>query len=134
MEKYTQYKEAIMNTIKHMENNDIMYIYNEYCLYARYYDDIIMTKDELYEYLETFTQEQAFKLGYKNTRFSLYDDYFTHNSGYEELTSFSTPIDKIKDYLEEIACHILDNEESFGYDELEELIEEYWYNDLPDID
>lgn len=125
--KYKKYKTLIENTLDKFCDYDLIYIFNEYCLSIGEYSNIIMTRNELFEFIDTFEPLDALKQGlYGN--FSLSDDYFTQDefryiqriNAHEHITRY---------FLTNLACYILDNEESFGYDELQELIDEFWYSE-----
>lgn len=125
--KYTKYKNLIKKTlICELNTIDLVFVFNEYCEYNNLIDSMIMTRDEFFDFIDNLEPYEAMRQGVYGD-FSPVDDYFSLD-GYGYLKSIY-PKEYIENFLTDLACYILDNEQSFGYDELQELIDEYWYSE-----
>lgn len=102
-----------------IEENDLVYIWNEYCDKNKYYDDRIFQMGELDDYVgEGYATEilDRFRDG-----FSIDDDYFVETI--YGIESFNIVDEYI--YFDDLVEYMVRNEEDFGMDRIREIFEEY---------
>ena len=128
--------EKIIETIKGMDDGEIIRIWNEYCREANRYDDEIM---DAYE-MEEWVNNTGDKMSLLNRFYFGSDDYNKEGSanpnrnyfcfnGYGNIISFDCIYNEYTDEFyhmdaNELADYIEENRESFYNDELEELFDE----------
>ena len=116
MEKF----ELVKETLDNMSESDLFWLYKEYVCQAQLYDDEIFDMNEFDEIMCASTPTDiAQKIFYGNFRPN--DSYFRFD-GCANLES----IDWLKDGidLDEIADYIIDNENSLGNNEIQEILDE----------
>lgn len=116
MKKFELVKEILDN----MSESDLFWLYKEYTCQAQLYDDEIFDMEEFDEIMSGSTPTDiAQKIFYGNFRPN--DSYFRFD-GCANLES----IDWLKDGidLDEIADYIIDNEDSLGNNEIQEILDE----------
>lgn len=110
--------EMIRDTLEEMSSNDLMYIWNEYCDNNRYYDDKIYYYEEIDEfYYDMKPTEIIEKFGELGNCEYWKDGIY----GAEALDMIEDGID-----FDDLAQYIADNEDSMGYNDLQDTIDE-WY-------
>ena len=129
-------KEKILEVIKEMEDGDIISLWNEYCYDANRYDDEIIDAYKLEELIENSNDA----MNWLNRFYFGYDDYnkegsanpnrnyFTFN-GYGNIISFDYIYNSYKEefsyiFIDDLIDYIIENENAFGVDEIEEILEE----------
>lgn len=121
MKTYDEKVEAIKNIIEDMDDSDAVALHNEYCYETNDYDDEIFEMEEFDEICEGMTPSDiAMRTFYSN--FNPNDDYF-HFNGYGNFESTGDPTDWI--YPSDIAREVVDREESFENDEIQEEIDSW---------
>lgn len=129
-------KEKILEVIKGMEDGDIVQLWNEYCQDANRYDDEIMDAYTMEEIItnsgDTMNWLNRFFFGSdeerEGTSANPNRNYFTFN-GYGNIISFDYIYNQYTDefyyiWIDELIDYIIENEESFGNYEIEEILEE----------
>lgn len=124
MNKYKEYCEKIIDTIKLFEEHEIKDIINEYNEHTNQYANIIMDYEELLNFIQNMEEEKIFLIGV-NAKINIYtDNYFQFNgNGYLRAVDLNTYFDMIS---YEIAEYMIDNENCFYYTALEEIVEDFW--------
>lgn len=121
MKTYDEKVEAIKNIIKDMDDSDAVALHNEYCYETNNYDDEIIEMERFDEICEGMTPiEIANHIFYGD--FNPNHEYF-HYDGYGNFESTNYPTDWI--YPGDIAREIVDREESFRNDEIQEEIDSW---------
>lgn len=116
MEKF----ELVKETLDNMSESDLFWLYKEYTNQAQLYDDEIFDMEEFDEIMSGSTPTDiAQKIFYGNFRPN--DNYFRFD-GYANLESIDWLKDEID--LDEIADYIIDNENSLGNSEIQEILDE----------
>jgi hypothetical protein len=113
-----EYVKKVIDLLNNMYDDDLLTIHNSRELYG---DDYIYGMYELNDVLRDCSVEQIIDMvcyGDFNPRHS----YFKFN-GYGNLESFDYISDYI--YIDEIAKDIIDNEESYGNDDIDDLLSDY---------
>lgn len=101
-----------------IEENDLVYIWNEYCDKDKKYDDRIFQMGELDDYVgEGYATEILDRF---SDDFSIDDDYFVETI--YGIESFNMVDEYI--YFDDLVEYIVRNEEDFGMDEIREIFEE----------
>ena len=129
-------KERILEVIKQMDDCDIIQLWNEYCQDANRYDDEIIDAHTLEELIEnsndTMNWLNRFYFGYddynKEGSANPNRNYFTFN-GYGNIISFDYIYNSYTEefsyiFVDELINYIVENENSFGVDEIQEILEE----------
>lgn len=128
-------KERILELIKGMDDDDIIQLWNEYCSETNRHDDEIMDAYALEEWVNNcddkmsllnrfyFGSDQMDENGSANPN----RNYFKFN-GYANIISFDYIYNQFSDefyyiYVDEMIDYIVENENSFGNDEIEEILE-----------
>jgi len=130
-------EEKIMEIIKALDDSEIVSLWNEYCYAANRYDDEIFDSYALEEMIDNSNEGGLY---WVSRFFYGSDDYSTEGSanpnrdffqfdGYGNLKSFDYVYNNFKDefsyvYPEEMIDYMIENKESFGNDEIEEVFEE----------
>ena len=126
--------ERIINLFKEMSEGDLIRVWNDYCMESQHYDDEIMDAYEMKEWANNYDD----KIGLLNRFFFGSDegregtsanpnrDYFTFN-GYGNIISFNYIYNEYTDEFyfmdaEALANYIVDNEEAFGNDEIQDIL------------
>ena len=121
MKTYDEKVEAIKNIIEDMDDSDAVALHNEYCYETNNYDDEIIEMERFDEICEGMTPiEIANHIFYGD--FNPNHEYF-HYDGYGNFESTNYPTDWI--YPGDIAREVVDREESFGNDEIQEEIDSW---------
>lgn len=121
MKTYDEKVEAIRDIIGDMDDSDAVALHNERCYETNNYDDEIIEMDRFNEICENmFPMDIAMRIAFGD--FNPYHSYFRYN-GYANFESTDCPTDWI--YPNEIARDIVDREESFGNDEIQEEIDSW---------
>lgn len=128
--------EKILEVIKGMEDGDIINLWNEYCYDANRYDDEIMDAYTLEELIEnsndTMNWLNRFYYGtddnQEGTSANPNRNYFTFN-GYGNIISFDYIYNSYTEefnyiFINELIDYIIETENSFGVDEIQEILEE----------
>ena len=118
MKTYDEKIETIKNIIEDMDDSDAVAFHNEYCYETNDYDDEIIEMERFDEICEGMTPSDIAR-GIFYGDFKPNHDYF-HFNGYGNFESTNYPTDWI--YPVDIAREIVDCEESFGNDEIQEEI------------
>lgn len=127
MKTYDEKVEAIRDIIGDMDDSDAVALHNERCYETNNYDDEIIEMDRFNEICENmFPMDIAMRIAFDD--FNPHHSYFRYN-GYANFESTDYPTDWI--YPNEIARDIVDREESFGNDEIQEEIDS-WSEDEKD--
>ena len=129
-------KERILEVIKGMYDGDIVQLWNEYCQDANRYDDEIMDAYTMEEWVtnsnDTMNILNRFYFGSdeerEGTSANPNRNYFTFN-GYGNIISFDYIYNQFSDefyyiFIDELIDYIIENENAFGVDEIEEILEE----------
>ena len=121
MKTYDEKVEAIRSIIEGMDEPDAVALHNEYCYETNDYDDEIIEMERFDEICEGMTPiEIANRIFYGD--FNPNHEYF-HFNGYGNFESTNYPTDWI--YPGDIAREIVDREESFRNDEIQEEIDSW---------
>ncbi len=125
MKTYDEKVEAIKNIIEGMGESDAVALHNEYCYETNNYDDEIIEMERFDEICEGMTPiEIANNIFYGD--FNPNHSYF-HYDGYGNFESTDYPTDWI--YPGDIAREVVDREESFRNDEIQEEIDSWSEDD-----
>lgn len=128
-------KERILEVVKGMEDGDIINLWNEYCSDANRYDDEIMdayTMEEWSKNEEVTNVLNRFYFGsddgLEGTSANPNRNYFKFD-GYGNIISFDYIYNSYTEefsyiFIDELIDHIIENENAFGVDEIEEILEE----------
>ena len=129
MKTYQEKIEAIKDIIGDMDDSDAVALHNEYCYETNNYDDEIIEMERFDEICEGMTPSDiARSIVYGD--FNPNHDYF-HYDGYGNFESTDYPTDWI--YPVDIARVVVDREESFDNDEIQEEIDS-WSEDEDEED
>lgn len=121
MKTYDEKVKAIRSIIKNMSDSDAVALHNEYCYETNDYDDEIIEMERFDEICEGMKpSEIARSIVYGD--FNPNHDYF-HYNGYGNFESTSDPTDWI--YPGDIARVVVDREESFENDDIQEEIDSW---------
>lgn len=121
MKTYNEKVEAIKNIIENMDDSDAVALHNEYCYETKNYDDEIIEMERFDEICEGMTPSDiANHIFYGD--FNPNHEYF-HYDGYGNFESTNYPTDWI--YPGDIAREVVDREESFENDEIQEEIDSW---------
>ena len=121
MKTYEEKIEAIKSIIEDMDDSDAVALHNEYCYETNDYDDEIIEMERFDEICEGMTPSDiANRIFYGD--FNPNHEYF-HFNGYGNFESTNYPTDWI--YPGDIAREIVDREESFRNDEIQEEIDSW---------
>ena len=121
MKTYNEKVEAIKNIIACMGESDAVALHNEYCYETNDYDDEIIEMERFDEICEGMTPSDiANHIFYGD--FNPNHEYF-HYNGYGNFESTNYPTDWI--YPGDIAREVVDREESFENDEIQEEIDSW---------
>lgn len=121
MKTYKEKVEAIKNIIEDMDDSDAVALHNEYCYETNNYDDEIIEMerfDEICEGMKPIDIARSIAYGDFNPN----HEYF-HYDGYGNFESTNYPTDWI--YPGDIAREVVDREESFENDEIQEEIDSW---------
>ena len=110
--------EELKELLENLDDNDLLYVWNEYCDTSRYYDDKICEMDWLDEDLESKTATEILRMADK--------DFDVDNKYYKYSIWGIESFDNLEDYVDLncLASYILDNEEDFDNDEIREFLDE----------
>lgn len=127
--------ERIIEAFKEMNENELISLWNEYCREVNKFDDEIMDAYELEEWVNNSNDVMGilnrFYFGSddceKGTSANPNRNYFTFN-GYGNIISFDYIYNEYKEefyYIEaeELADYILENENAFYNDEIQEILD-----------
>lgn len=129
MKTYEEKIGAIKNIIEDMDDSDAVALHNEYCYETNNYDDEIIEMERFDEICEGMTPSDiANHIFYGD--FNPNHEYF-HYDGYGNFESTNYPTDWI--YPGDIAREVVDREESFENDEIQEEIDS-WSEDEDEED
>ena len=121
MKTYDEKVEAIKNIIEDMDESDAVALHNEYCYETNDYDDEIIEMERFDKICEGMTPSDiANHIFYGD--FNPNHEYF-HYDGYGNFESTNYPTDWI--YPGDIAREVVDREESFRNDEIQEEIDSW---------
>ena len=121
MKTYDEKVEAIKNIIEDMDESDAVALHNEYCYETNNYDDEIIEMERFDEICEGMTPSDIARSIFYGD-FNPNHEYF-HFNGYGNFESTNYPTDWI--YPGDIAREIVDREESFRNDEIQEEIDSW---------
>ena len=121
MKTYDEKVEAIKNIIACMRESDAVALHNEYCYETNDYDDEIIEMERFDEICEGMTPSDIARSIFYGD-FNPNHEYF-HFNGYGNFESTNYPTDWI--YPGDIAREIVDREESFRNDEIQEEIDSW---------
>ena len=121
MKTYDEKVEAIKNIIEDMDEPDAVALHNEYCYETNNYDDEIIEMERFDEICEGMTPSDIARSIFYGD-FNPNHEYF-HFNGYGNFESTNYPTDWI--YPGDIAREIVDREESFRNDEIQEEIDSW---------
>ena len=121
MKTYEEKVEAIKNIIEDMDDSDAVALHNEYCYETNNYDDEIIEMERFDEICEGMTPSDIARSIFYGD-FNPNHEYF-HFNGYGNFESTNYPTDWI--YPGDIAREIVDREESFRNDEIQEEIDSW---------
>ena len=121
MKTYDEKVEVIKNIIEDMDDSDAVALHNEYCYETNDYDDEIIEMERFDEICEGMTPSDiANRIFYGD--FNPNHEYF-HYDGYGNFESTNYPTDWI--YPGDIAREVVDREEFFENDEIQEEIDSW---------
>lgn len=115
---YNDIKECLEN----MNTSDIVYIHNQYCDAAKYYDNEIYDMSDFDELMSNCDPLEIARKCYYTSRFCPDDDYFYFN-GYANCITFDYYQDCDVISIDEITKYILDNDEDFNNDEIRDILD-----------
>ena len=121
MKTYDEKVEAIKKIIACMGESDAVALHNEYCYETNDYDDEIIEMERFDEICEGMTPSDIARSIFYGD-FNPNHEYF-HFNGYGNFESTNYPTDWI--YPGDIAREIVDREESFRNDEIQEEIDSW---------
>ena len=121
MKTYEEKIEAIKNIIEDMDDSDAVALNNAYCHETNDYDDEIIEMERFDEICEGMTPSDIARSIFYGD-FNPNHEYF-HFNGYGNFESTNYPTDWI--YPGDIAREIVDREESFRNDEIQEEIDSW---------
>jgi hypothetical protein len=110
-------KEELKAILENLEQNELLRIWNEYSAC----DDQIFPMDEFDEIFSGYTPWEIARTCYYSGKFCPAHDYFWFN-GYGNAESSDYPSDRI--YIDDLADHILENNEDFDNEEIAEFLSE----------
>lgn len=129
-------EEKIMNIIKAMDDSEIVSLWNEYCYASNRYDDEIFDDYTLEEMINNSNEGGLY---WVNRFYFGSDDYSENGSanpnrnyfqfdGYGNINSFDYVYNNYTNefsyiYPEEMIDYMIENKESFGNDEIDEVLE-----------
>lgn len=131
-------EEKIIALFKEMDEAEVIRIWNEYCYATNCYDDEIMDSYQMEEWLnncgDVMSALNRFYFGSDDMNNNEYAsanpnrDYFTFN-GYGNIISFDYIYNQFTDEFyhvdaDALAEYIVENEESFFNDEIQEILDE----------
>ena len=128
-------REKIIEAFKEMDEGEVIRIWNEYCSNTNRWDDAIMDGYEMEEWAKSEDVTNLLNRFYfgnddgrENTSANPNRNYFTFN-GYGNIISFDYIYNQYSNEfyyvsVEELADYIVENEESFYNDEIEEILDE----------
>ena len=129
MKTYDEKVEAIKNIIENMDDSDAVALHNEWCYEINDYDGEIIEMERFDEFCEGMAPSDiAMKIFYGD--FNPNHDYFRYD-GYTNFESTDFPTEWI--YPGDIARYVVDYEESFRNDEIQEEIDS-WSEDEDEED
>lgn len=124
-EKEKRLYDRIVETIENMSDSEQVELWREYCETVNYFDDIIYSMDEIDELL--YGQKPSEILSSVSSSFNYFDNWFFYN-GYGHICSCSYPnADNSPFNSSDIASEVCDRNDSFHNDEIDEILEEYYY-------
>ena len=117
--------DKIKEILDNLDTDEIIDIHNEYCRQINAMDDYIYRMDEIEDVLYGESVRSILLKVHNGHEFNPNDDYFYFN-GYANLESFSYHSENSNSniYTSDIARWIVDNEDSLGCDEIQELLDE----------
>ena len=130
-------RERILNTIKEMDDNEIMYLWNEYCRESGRYDDEILDADTLEEMINNSSEGALFWINRffyghdeldENSSANPNRDFFAFN-GYGNIISFSYIYNSYTDTfynmdIDSLVDYIVENNDSLYNDDIQEILDE----------
>lgn len=128
-------EKRIRNILTEMDDSEIVTIWNEYCYESNNYDNEILDAGTLEDLIENSGESSLFwvnRFFYGSDDYSTEGsanpnrDYFTFN-GYGNIVSFDYIYNRYEDEFShidesELINYIIENKESFGNDEIEEVL------------
>ena len=112
--------EKVKSVLENLSDSELLDIWNEYCRQNGYDDCEIL---DMYMFDEFYNGLKPSEILNKvNSDFDINDDYFVCGCYGCESFNMCDVIDHI--YIDDLARHIVNNNETFDNAELEELIEE----------
>lgn len=120
------YRERIEEILYGMNTPELVSAWNDFCSNADRYDDFVFynDEDELNEQLSGLSAYEILCRAHYGD-YDLTDDYACWN-GYANLNSFNFSNDeKSPIYIPEMVDYIIDNEDSLGISEIDDLISGY---------
>ena len=125
MKTYDEKVDAIKNIIMCMGESDAVALHNEYCYETNNYDDEIIEMERFDEICEGMTPSDIARSIFYGD-FNPNHEYF-HFNGYGNFESTNYPTDWI--YPGDIAREVVDRDESFRNDEIQEEIDSWSEDD-----
>ena len=130
--------DAIMNTLKNMDDADLVSVWNEYCYATNSYDDEIFTMDMFSEFYSSYDAEEVARRCFYGHDEWNEESSFNPNREFFYLNGYGNPISidyvGYNEYADKFMCsqldedalaeYIADNNESFDNDELEDTLAE----------
>ena len=130
-------EEKIRSIFEEMDDAEIVSIWNEYCYDCNLYDDEILDYERMEELIQNSNEDGMYWINrffYGSDDYSTEGsanpnrDYFTFN-GYGNVISFDYIYNSYTNEfnhidIDDLIDHMIENKESFGNDEIEELFEE----------
>lgn len=110
----TTLREMLEDVIYDMSNDDLLYLYNEYCDYTNCYEDRLYFMEDFNEVCEGMTPYDVV-LSVQLGDFRTNDRYFLIN-GYGNFKSFDNVAEVI--VTDDIIDYIIDNEVTFENDDI----------------
>ncbi len=113
-------EESVLEVVEDLDDATLISMWNDYCEGDNMFDSHVYSQDELNEVLDGDTPDEiARKICYGE--FNPNDEYFSFD-GNANLKSSNVINELI--CISDLVNYIIRNEETFGLDELEELLEE----------
>lgn len=116
-------KEQIREIISGLSNSDFVWLFNQYCENDRRMDDYIYPMYDFDEIMQGETPWEIARCSYYSGKFCPAHDYFWFN-GYGNLESSDFPEHDFEYAVDDMAGYIVDNWDSLGNDEIQEILDQ----------
>ena len=116
-------REQIREIILSLSDADFVELFNRYCEDNDLMDDYIYSMDEFDEIMTGKSPWEIARCAYYSGKFCPAHDYFWFN-GYGNLESSDSPEYEFKCTVNDIIGYIVDNSNSLGNDDIQEILDQ----------